>query len=344
MAKHSKKENKVKKENKKRPRGRPPIVGAALPLPTAQSKGQTQLTYQQQYQQQYQLKKKILMQKQQNKSSSITNSALSSQSLSSLDASVNKDSAWVAPSIYMPLTASVKQQQSSSSCFSSSSNLSALLGAVGATGNSDGVNKNLHDDSIVATAATAMTGLPVDRVTKPNASDVTLRILTILMSEEPMSIVNLHRYMIDIPKETIQSCIDVLQIVEVVIPVKEMLVQYSNSNGSALTTSNSTVTSEANGACGTVEGKEVLYTMAGFAKGTDSFDIRQIKHVVELKRKRSAETTGRINELTQLSLMEGISNEDRKKLMKNKLESYAALYPETLQHDALYQSIIEKCY
>ena len=209
------------------------------------------------------------------------------------------------------------------------------------------VNANVTTTESAA-AATAEQQQQQSRLPRPNATEVTNKVLAILMVSEPISLPDLCKQINDIPRESIQSVLEVLQVLGLVIQIS--LTGYvsstSNVNINSGTTSatNTSGTKESSSSKSSATNNSVsLFAMAEFAKFSSPSSIAQLTTETAQKIENTREVRARIEDLQALSAIEedeSMQPEMRAAALKQLIGKFLVRSPQ-LWDDPLYQAVIE---
>lgn len=196
-------------------------------------------------------------------------------------------------------------------------------------------------------------GIDVGKTNKANTNEVTQHVMSRLMTEDPLGVTDLQRTLPGVPKDIIQGCIDVLQVMGIVIQIEDIQVHTSVVSldlPPAVTPSSSTpkTSFSINGSNQTNKSNIVIprqttiqkYTLVGFTKASEYTDITTMSQLVEAKEKNIAFTKERIKKLQEISLLPDASVEARRSLLKEHLQQCVA-QDQALKADALYSNLLE---
>ena len=200
---------------------------------------------------------------------------------------------------------------------------------------------------------TTPTGIDVGKTNKANTNEVTQHIMSRLMTEDPLGITDLQRTLPGVPKDIIQGCIDVLQVMGIVIQIEDIKVHTSIISldlPPVATPSSSTqkTSVSVNGLNQTNKSNIIIprqttivkYTLVGFAKASEYTDITTMSQSMEAKEKNIAFIKERIKKLQEISLLPDASVETRRNLLKEHLQQSVA-QDQALKADALYSNLLE---
>lgn len=131
-----------------------------------------------------------------------------------------------------------------------------------------------------STAADASSAEPAEqqKIPKPSAAEVTNKVLAVLMVSEPQTIADLCKQMPDLPRDSIQAVLEVLQVLGLVVQLsttKEAVTAKSNSSNS----------------------QTFVYALAEFAKFNTAFPLTQIEPEIKNMQTRTKDVRARIQEL-----------------------------------------------
>jgi len=158
----------------------------------------------------------------------------------------------------------------------------------------------------------------VDDNAKPSKqppAQITARIIALMMTQVCVSISDLSKIMPETQKETIMAVMEVLQVSGIVTTVK----------------ANSDTTSSAGGLFSTI------YSLTGFAKASESIDIRRLPEALIEKQQSGARIRERIKILQELSDSNMSKNEFQESLQST-IERFTDNDP-SLEEDVLYKDL-----
>lgn len=231
----------------------------------------------------------------------------------------------------------------------------------GSGGGSGGKAKKSHevskDKRPRGRPPTTPLGIDSGKSNKVNTMEVTQHILSRFMTEDPLGVTDLQRTLPGIPKDIVQGCIDVLQVLGIVIQIEDVKVHNASTVPlelpSAATPSSSTpkaavlvsnnVPNQANKS-NIVTPRQTTthkYALVGFAKAPEYTDITTISELMEAKEHSISLIKERIKKLQEISLNNDVNVDDRRSLLKEQLQQSVAQDPVALKADALYSNLLE---
>lgn len=167
------------------------------------------------------------------------------------------------------------------------------------------------------------TGIDNSKTKERQPSSVTTQhVLRRLMTDAPLRVVDLAKLIPDAQKDAVQSVIDILQVLGIVVPLKlipQSKSQKSSSSGGASYLLNT------------------YYTLTDFVKVPEAVDISSIEKDIKNKRENIALTRERTNILNEISLQE-IPSSEKQSILRKEIKTFMEKDP-SLSEDILYQSI-----
>jgi hypothetical protein len=121
------------------------------------------------------------------------------------------------------------------------------------------------------------------KIPKPSATEVANKLFNLLLVSEPLSIPDICKQMVEIPRESVQSVLEILQVLGLVMQsmsMKESTSSRSSSSSNAV----------------------YLFSMTDYAKFSSAFPIANLEAEVKLKLAGTKEVNAR-NEELQVSFM-----------------------------------------
>jgi hypothetical protein len=157
---------------------------------------------------------------------------------------------------------------------------------------------------------------------RPSITLITERVISKLMTSDPLSVADLVARLPDAPREIIQSALDVLQVMGIAMAVKTkdsgdtVSVQISNS-------------SSVN-----------LYALTGYARTHSAVKLCAVAEDTALKVEQLTQTRIRMTALQELTLQEGMTGNERAIALTALLDRFLLEEPR-LWDDPLYRAILE---
>lgn len=116
------------------------------------------------------------------------------------------------------------------------------------------------------------------KIPKPSATEVTNKVLAVLMVSEPLTLADLCKQLPDLPRDSIQAVLEVLQVLALVV-------QLSTTKEAAASKSLS------------VNNQTFVFSLTEFAKFHTAFPITAIESEVKIMQSRNRDVRSRIEEL-----------------------------------------------
>jgi hypothetical protein len=166
---------------------------------------------------------------------------------------------------------------------------------------------------------------PQNKLPKPPATEVTGKVLSVLMTSEPLSLIDLCKTLVDTPRESIQSVLEVLQVLGVVIQLSTT-VSTKDSTSSKSSSSGNLV---------------YLFALPDCAKFPSAFPFSDIEKEVQKIQNGTSEVKERIKELSELSstLMDEQDANKNTSELRELIDKFLLRAPH-LRNDPLYAALL----